>query len=98
MHGYRLGTIEGDGFDTKAPVKVWFGTAQAGRAAVVAKTKIQVEIPPGTDGTVVDVRVEIAGHEPATAPTKLRYISAEHAPGSAEAPGGAEAPGSAVPE
>lgn len=73
--GYKLGTIEGDGFDTKQPVKVWFGTTQSPRAAVVAKTKIQVEFPPGTKDSEVPVRVEIAGYEPATAPAKLRYIS-----------------------
>src|SRR4051812_40726710 len=73
--GYRLGMIEGEGFDTKQPVKVWFGSTQAARAAVVAKTKVQVEIPPGTDGSEVSVRVEIAGYAPAIAPAKLRYIS-----------------------
>jgi hypothetical protein len=73
--GYRLGMIEGEGFDTKQPVTVWFGEAKAARAAVVAKTKIQVEIPPAPDGSEVAVRVEIAGYLPATAPAKLRYIS-----------------------
>jgi hypothetical protein len=108
--GYRLGTIEGEGFDTKAAVKVFFGATPAVRAAVVAKTKIQVEMPPGADGTEVPVRVEIAGYEPVTAPTKLRYISAtregsdgahgadgdgaEGAPGSDGADG---APGASVP-
>ena len=74
-HGYRLGTIEGDGFDTKQPVKVWFGTTLVSARGSRAKTKIQVEIPPGTNGSEVPVRVEIAGYEPATAPAKLRYIS-----------------------
>lgn len=73
--GYRLGMIEGDGFDTKQPVKVWFGASESPRAAIVAKTKIQVEIPPGTNGSEVPVRIEIAGYAPATAPVKLRYIS-----------------------
>jgi hypothetical protein len=77
--GYRLGSIEGDGFDTKQPVKVWFGTSQAARAAVVTKTKIQVEMPPGTVGTELPVRVEIEGYAPATAPMKLRYISSTEA-------------------
>ena len=73
--GYKLGSIEGDGFDTKQPVKVWFGTEQSARAAVVTKTKIQVEMPPGTAGSEVPVRIEIAGYAPASAPVKLRYIS-----------------------
>lgn len=77
--GYKLGSIEGDGFDTKQPVKVWFGTTQAARAAVVTTTKIQVEMPPGTVGNEVPVRVEIGGYEPATAPAKLRYISSTEA-------------------
>lgn len=96
VQGYRLGQIEGDGFDTKAPVKVWFGATPSPRAAVVAKTKIQVEMPSGTDGTEVEVRVEVAGYEPATSPTKLRYISAgsgEHG-GSADAADGSDAHGS----
>ena len=68
--GYRLGSIEGDGFDTKQPVKVWFGATQSARAAVVTKTKIQVEVPPAAVGTEVPVRVEIAGYAPATAPMR----------------------------
>jgi hypothetical protein len=77
--GYKLGSIEGDGFDTKAPVNVWFGSALSPRAAVVTKTKIQVEVPPAAAGTEVPVRVEIAGYAPATAPMKLRYISSTEA-------------------
>ena len=73
--GYRLGAIEGEGFDTKQPVTVWFGATQSPRAAVVTKTKIQVEMPPGPVGSEVPVRVEIAGYAPATAPAKLRYVS-----------------------
>lgn len=76
--GYRLGSVEGDGFDTKAPVTVYFDSTPARRAAVVGKTKIQVEIPPGTVGTEATVRVEIAGYEPAVAPMKMKYISHEH--------------------
>lgn len=82
--GYRLGSIEGDNFDTKAPVKVWFGSTPATRAAVIAKTKIQVEMPPGTEGTAVDVRVELEGYPPALSPMKLRYISAGHGSGDHE--------------
>ena len=40
---------------------------------IVARTKIQVEVPPGADGSSVDVRVEIDGHQPATVPIKFRY-------------------------
>lgn len=96
MNGYRLGTIEGEGFDTKAPVKVWFGATPAARAAVVAKHKIQVEVPPGTDGSEVEVRVEVAGYEPVIAPMKLRYISADRPDeGSADAHAGSGDTGSA---
>jgi hypothetical protein len=76
--GYRLGQIRGEGFDTKAPVKVFFGNSPAQRAAVVAKNLITVEMPPGTHDTSVDVRVEIQGYEPATAPMKLRYDEQDH--------------------
>ncbi len=96
MKGYRLGMIEGEGFDTKAPVKVWFGATPAVRAAVVAKQKIQVEVPPGTEGSEVEVRVEVAGYEPAIAPMKLRYVSAERPDeGSADEHAGSAEPGSA---
>lgn len=77
--GYKLGSIEGEGFDTKQPVTVWFGPTQSARAAVVTKTKIQVEMPPAAVGSELPVRVEIAGYEPATAPMKLRYISSTEA-------------------
>lgn len=76
--GYRLGQINGEGFDTKVPVKVVFGATPAKRAAVVAKNMITVEIPPGTNGTAVDVRVELQGYEPAMAPAKMRYDEGDH--------------------
>lgn len=76
--GYRLGQIRGEGFDTKAPVKVFFGSSPAKRAAVVAKNLITVEMPPGTHDSAVDVRVEIQGYEPATAPMKVRYDEGDH--------------------
>ncbi len=69
--GYRLGQIRGEGFDPKAPIKVFFGGSPAKRAAVITKDMITVEIPPGTNNTEVDVRVEIQGYEPATAPMKV---------------------------
>jgi hypothetical protein len=75
--GFRLGSVEGEGFDTKRRVKVYFDATPAGRAAVVAKTKIQVEVPPAPVGTEATVRVEIEGYEPAVAPMKMKYISHE---------------------
>lgn len=77
-NGYRLGQIRGEGFDTKASVKVFFGNSPAKRAAIVAKNLITVEMPPGTHDTSVDVRVEIQGYEPVTAPMKLRYDEGDH--------------------
>jgi IPT/TIG domain-containing protein len=71
--GYRTGMIDGEGFDTTKRVKVFFGTTPSPRAAVVAKNKVQTEVPPGKDGTEVEVRVEIEGYEPAVAPVKLKY-------------------------
>ena len=76
--GYRLGQINGEGFNPKAPVKVFFGGSPAKRAAIVAKNLIAVEIPPGTNNTEVDVRVEVQGYEPATAPTKVKYDEGDH--------------------
>jgi hypothetical protein len=83
--GYRLGQINGEGFDPKAPVKVFFGNSPAKRAAIVAKNLITVEIPPGTNNTEVDVRVEVQGYEPATAPMKVRYDEQDHGESAREA-------------
>ena len=86
--GYRIGEITGDGFDPKAPVRVLFGTIVSPRAAVVTKNKVQVEIPPGKDGTEVEVRVEVAGYEPAVVPAKLKYVEGLEDPD--EAPRGSD--------
>jgi hypothetical protein len=71
--GYRIGQIDGEGFDPKAPVKVYFGTTLSPRAAVVTKKRVQVEIPPGANGTEVEIRVEMEGYQPTTVPAKLKY-------------------------
>ena len=71
--GLRIAQIVGDGLDMKRAVAVYFGAVKAPRAAIVSKTKIQVEVPPGADGSDVDIRVEIDGQEPATVPVKFRY-------------------------
>lgn len=76
--GLRIAHVIGEGFDTKAPVEVYFGTAKAARATIVSKTKIQVEVPPGADQTEVEVRVVEAGHKPAVAPIKFKYFE-QHA-------------------
>lgn len=71
----------------KRAVTVYFGETKSPRAAIVSKSKIQVEIPPGTDGADVDVRVEIAGQLPATLPEKLHYREGSeppHGPGEDE--------------
>jgi hypothetical protein len=78
--GIRIAHIVGEGLDMKQGVTVYFGTTRSPRAAIVSKTKIQVEVPAGTDGSDVDVRVEVAGHEPATLPMKLRYRNAAEPP------------------
>lgn len=78
--GYGVGMIDGDGFDTTKKVKVYFGTTPSPRAVVVAKNKIQAEVPPGKDGTSVEIRVEIDGYEPAVAPVKLTYDASQQDP------------------
>ena len=71
--GLRIGQVIGDGFDTSRAVTVYFGDKKSPRAAIVAKTKIQVEVPPGANGSSVDVRVEIEGHQPVVLPMQFRY-------------------------
>jgi hypothetical protein len=87
--GIRIAHIVGEGLDMKRPVTVYFGSAKSPRAAIVSKTKIQVEVPAGADGSDVDVRVEIGGHQPTTLPMKLRYRAAAEPP---TAPPEGEAP------
>lgn len=79
-NGLRIAYIRGEGLDTTQPVTVTFGGKPAVRAAIVSKTKIQVEIPPGDEGSDVDVRVQIAGYEPTTLTTKLRYRARSEPP------------------
>jgi hypothetical protein len=78
--GYRIGMIDGEGFDPTKKVKVFFGSTQSPRAAVAAKNKVQAEVPPGKDGTEVEIRVEIDGYEPAIAPMKLKYDAGREDP------------------
>jgi hypothetical protein len=61
-------------------VKVYFGTTLSPRATVAAKNKVQAEVPPGKDGTSVEIRVEIEGYEPAIAPMKLTYDASHEDP------------------
>lgn len=77
--GLRTAQIIGENFDTHASVDVWFGPNKSPRAAIVSKTKIQVEVPPGADNTEVEVRVVEKGHEPAILPLKFKYFE-QHAP------------------
>jgi hypothetical protein len=77
--GLRAAQIIGENFDTHASVEVWFGQTKATRAAIVSKTKIQVEVPPGADNTEVEVRVVEKGHQPAILPLKFKYFE-QHAP------------------
>lgn len=90
--GYRIGYVVGEGFDPKLPVAVYFGDKRSPRAAIVARTKIQVEVPPGVADTEVDVRVEIPGHQPALSPVKLQYESSAHGPPPADEPDGPDGP------
>jgi hypothetical protein len=78
--GFRVGMIDGDGFDTTKRVKVYFGDIPSPRAVVAAKNKIQAEVPPGKDGTEVAIRVEIAGYDPVVAPMKLKYDASREDP------------------
>ena len=76
--GLRIAQVIGEGFDTKAPVEVYFGAVKAARATIVSKTKIQVEVPAGADQTEVEVKVVEKGHKPAVCPIKFKYFE-QHA-------------------
>lgn len=67
--------IDGQGFDPKATANVFFGQNASKRVHVVTATRLQAELPPGTAGQQVSVRVEQKGRGSATAEKPFRYFS-----------------------
>ncbi len=65
--------IRGAGFDTRSPVKVFFGDRPAEKAAVLTKDRIQAVTPAGTDGESVVLRVEFPDGRKAVAPERFRF-------------------------
>jgi len=75
-NGGPFATVVGAGFDGHTAVEVRFGDNPSPRTAVISGTRLQVEIPPGTEGPV-DVTVR-QGTRSATLPAGFRYTAPTH--------------------
>lgn len=74
--GGPFATVLGTGFDAHAAVEVRFGDTPSPRTAVIGSTRLQVEIPPGTEGPVT-IRVR-QGSRSAVLPEGFRYTAPAH--------------------
>jgi hypothetical protein len=70
--GGKVVQIVGSGFDPHSTVEVRFGDKLA-RAIVVAKDRIQIESPPGTEGDEVSVTVQFPDGRHGVMPQKYRW-------------------------
>ena len=76
--GGKLVQITGSGFDPHSSVDVMFGT-RAARAVVVAKDRIQLESPAGTEGEQVEVTVKFPDGRGGTLKQKYRWVTPDAA-------------------
>jgi len=77
--GGPFATVVGSGFDSHAAVEVRFGDTPSPRTAVISESRLQVEIPAGTEGSVaITIR---QGTREATLPEGFRYTAPAHGGG-----------------
>jgi hypothetical protein len=81
--GGKVVQITGAGFDTHSTVEVMFGTKPA-RAIVVAKDRIQLESPPGTEGEEAVVTVKFPDGRGGTLKQKYRWATPDQRAGDAD--------------